>query len=94
MRIPATVFGVMALSVSVLLAVSARAQSQQPKPQPATAQPAAAQPAAENPQEKPLRDVFRAFAQAYNAADAKALAELPLPRSASAQIAFISSSSS
>jgi uncharacterized protein (TIGR02246 family) len=33
-------------------------------------------PAAEDPREKPVRDVLRAFAQAYNAADAKAIAGL------------------
>jgi uncharacterized protein (TIGR02246 family) len=38
--------------------------------------PAGARPAAEDPREKPVRDVLRAFAQAYNAADAKAMAGL------------------
>jgi uncharacterized protein (TIGR02246 family) len=76
MRVPFTVFRVMAVSGAVLLAASARAQSQQPGVQPAGGQPAAAQPAAENPAEKPVRDVIQAFGKAYNAADAKALADL------------------
>jgi uncharacterized protein (TIGR02246 family) len=43
---------------------------------PAATAPAAAAPAAEDPREKPVRDLIRVFAQAYNAADAKALADL------------------
>jgi uncharacterized protein (TIGR02246 family) len=66
-------FGVMVLSGIVLLVLAgpARAQSQ-----PAGGQPAAARPTAEDPQEKPVRDVVRAFVQAYNAPDSKALGEL------------------
>jgi uncharacterized protein (TIGR02246 family) len=66
----------MAVSGTVLLAVSARAQSPQPKAQPPGAQPATAGPTAENPQDKPVRDVIRALVQTYNTADARALVEL------------------
>ena len=73
MRIPSRFVGAMVLSSTALLAAAAYSQA------PGTSK-AQVQPRAEDPKEKPARDVLRAFAQAYNASDAKALAELFVER--------------
>ncbi len=70
MRISSCLVGVVTLTVAGLLAAPARAQVQ------SKAEPGAVQPKAEDPREKPVRDVIRAFAQAYNGPDAKAIASL------------------
>jgi uncharacterized protein (TIGR02246 family) len=68
--VKAMVLGSMGLLVAV-------AHAQAPGTAKAPAQgPAGARPAAEDPKEKPVRDLLRTFARAYNAADAKALAGL------------------
>jgi uncharacterized protein (TIGR02246 family) len=63
----------MVLSGATLLAATAHSQA------PGTTK-AQAQPRAEDPREKSVRDLIRVFAQAYNASDAKALAELFVER--------------
>jgi uncharacterized protein (TIGR02246 family) len=58
-----------------LLAAAAHAQAPGAAQAP-TQVAAGARPVTEDPREKPVRDLVRAFSQAYNAADAKALAGL------------------
>jgi uncharacterized protein (TIGR02246 family) len=67
------IVGAIVLSGATLLAATAYSQA------PGTSR-AQADPRAEDPREKPVRDVIRAFAQAYNAGDAKALAEMFVER--------------
>src|SRR4051794_32515264 len=68
----AMVLGGMGLLVAV-----AQAQAQEPGTEKTPAKASAgARPATEDPREKPVRDLLRAFSQAYNATDAKALADL------------------
>src|SRR5258707_4942502 len=79
MRLPSHPARRMVLGGMGLLVVVARAQApdtaKTPAKTPAKAA-AGAPPATEDPREKPARDLMRAFSQAYNAADAKALAGL------------------
>lgn len=68
-RVGAVVLGSMGLLVAV-------AQAQAPATPKASGDATAARPAGEDAREKPVRDLIRAFAQAFNAADANAMAGL------------------
>jgi uncharacterized protein (TIGR02246 family) len=75
MRYSSHLTAALILGSTGIFAIKAEAQAPGRANAPASAA-AAARPVPEDPREKPVREALRAFSQAYNAGDAKALAAL------------------